>query len=375
MAAAGTADRLAADEPARTWWTTSDEHFYKAHGKKAFGSPKERSQFAWMLFARVNQPAKTEDGQKFVAWELWSTNAETFPESGQPTWPKKKHRKAHDFVTTTKAGARDAEKGGEEVTRNRLAYDYIVAPQRPLWSVKNLNAVYADQARIEFPIGAIEVKANWTTATGTTDWGASAPLQSDMYQSIDGTGLNGLHVMVKVLPTPAEPFTSPNPSWFWTTFEYHGNPGRDDAMKFVTYPDVLTPDEVAKLLEPTGIPATLAKSYRCNGTQSTFLTEDGKPVILGNTTMEGQFGSPTSDSPLAPAKWTNWNSSCHTCHGLAAMNAPTSAKSPPRFGFPKPGVIGELPSSLTEGMLSTDFVWAVPDRAVPRPPPAPAKKP
>ncbi len=356
---------MATNSFADDWWSISDKQFFAEYKKLATGNQKERSIFAWMLFARVNQPAVDVDGDQFVAWELWATNPETFPQSGEPMWPDAKNRQEPAYLDKV-TGAIPAG-GGEEVTRNRVDFDYITDPKRPLWTVDALREVYNNKSVVNFPIGAVEIKANWTTADGQTDWGEPAPVQPDMYQSIEGIGLNGIHIMAKIADTPKEPYTSPDPSWFWTTFEYYGNPGREDVLRFITHPDALTPAEVEKLIGPAGLPAELAKNYRCNGTQITFI-DNGVDVVLGNTTMEGGFGEPLSSQgkPTAPAKWTKWNASCHSCHGEANMNASGGrVPSPPRFLFAP--IIGAIPPGLVNNTWPMDFSWPIPDQAVPRP--------
>ena len=69
---------------------------------------------------------------------------------------------------------------------------------------------------IDMPVAAIETKGDWTDSPA-----------AGMYQISDGTtsyGLDGLHIMVKIAPDPKNVQSSPDPSWFWTTFEFKGNP-------------------------------------------------------------------------------------------------------------------------------------------------------
>ncbi len=349
---------------AADWWSMPNEQCFAEYGKLAVGSQEERSRFAWMLFARVNQPAGQQGENEFLAWELWASNDETF--TANPVWPEGRFR---DTPAFTKAKAQVPKTGGEEVVRNRESFDYITQRQPPLYTVQGLQEVFASQSFINFPIGAIEIKANWTTATGTTYWGEPAPIQPDMYQlksSGINHGLNGMHIMAKVAPTPSDPVQSPDPSWFWTTFEYRNNPGRDAALKFITHPDALPPGEARALLAQAGLQGNIAESYQCNGTQIHFVDPgSGEPILLGNTTMEAFAGHPAKTPPAA---WNMWTTSCHTCHGQTRMNQGPPNVSPPRFQFvPQSGPIGPIDPSVVEGTWPIDFVWSVPDRAYPPP--------
>ena len=143
---------------------------------------------------------------------------------------------------------------------------------------------YAQKSEVDFPVGAMEVKAHWTIDGAKTEWGALAPVQPDMYQlKIDQTqyGLDGMHIMAKIAPSRVSPVENETPSWFWTTFEYKNNPGRSDALRFVTHRDALSPDEARALLAEAGLKDRIADSYECNGTQIHFVDpetdESGHP--------------------------------------------------------------------------------------------------
>ena len=53
---------------AADWWNMPDADFAQQYGKLAVGSQQDQSKFAWMLFARANQPT-TCGGGTFSQWE------------------------------------------------------------------------------------------------------------------------------------------------------------------------------------------------------------------------------------------------------------------------------------------------------------------
>src|SRR5581483_4689594 len=109
--------------------------------------------------------------------------------------------------------------------------------------------------RIDFPSGAVETKAWWVRG--------AVP---GAYQ-VGGFSLTALHLMVKVRPTPTQPFTDDNPSWFWTTFELKSNQGLAAAQKFITYGDALPAGESQMLLQQAGLGGTPFVNYVSDGQQ------------------------------------------------------------------------------------------------------------
>jgi hypothetical protein len=246
----------------------------------------------------------------------------------------------------------------------------------------------------QFPIGTVEIKAIWDTKNPNT----SADTKNSAYSFI-GTSedkkttyyLTALHIMAKFVPTPADPFTSPAPSWFWTTFEYKGNPGLDHAKTFLLpTKDNLNPAEAQQLLADSGVLKTFPNlaNYVCNGTQISFVYAEGKakgkPVLLGNTKLE-TFGfeprTPKTSYPkdplnAEPAKWKSWKISCHTCHGEA------SAKLNNGLAVFQPFIddefkesaanVGKIDPCVVKGYTALDFNWAI-ALQLNLPPPSPPK--
>jgi hypothetical protein len=244
-------------------------------------------------------------------------------------------------------------KAGEEVTRNTLSYEYIMG--------NKLNTAAGSWKRLSsgpslnFPVGAVEIKADW--ATGSL---------KGAYTNTDADGnvlsLVGIHIMMKMAPTPADSFHSEDPSWFWTTFEFNGNSGLANAQSLLTYHDALSRDESLGLLTSAGINAGAFANYVCNGTQIRFSDAKNPQIILGNTTMENFSFTPTDAA--TPADWKTWSVSCHSCHGTASTGPPGNPQGPGRMSanpyFFSHDVTGALPANIASpNYKSFDFVWSL----------------
>lgn len=341
--------------PAGNWWSISDADFVAQYGNLATGAQAQQSQFAWMAFARANQQvaAPTNPGQKFSQWELWPSDPDTFtPDTARFELARKVRTRPHlqplqQLRVASPHRERIAEavpfpQAGQEVTRNSLSYDYIMG--NTLNTAKGIAAYLQSGKTIQFPLGVVEVKA----------WWVNSPLPG-AYQ-VDGLSLTALHLMVKVKPTPSQPFSDNTPSWFWTTFEYNSNPGLAAARKFVTYPDVLAPSQVKTLMSQAGLGNTPFVNYSSNGQQLQFSDANHPTLILGNTQLEWPFALPATPDPT---KWTQWNSSCHTCHAQASGIVSQGGAQP--FTFTQTGPVGTL-SGVTlpgSGYQPYDFVWGL----------------
>ena len=344
---------------ATDWWTLSDQDFAKEYGKQAISDTiKDQSSVAWMLFARVNQP-KQNQGQTVTQWEMWPSNDDTFsPAVGLFKAESKVRTRPHlQSPKTSKIGGPSNAPhlfsvpptgGGEEVTRNLDSYNFIT--QNGLQTQVGVKKfVSSPTPKVDLPVGAVEIKAVWVA--GATE-GA--------YQFTGTTGtysLLGLHIMAKVKPAPADQFSSEEASWFWTTFEFKGNPGLANAQSLLTYKDALPPTEAMSLLSQAGLSQSAFTNYKCNGTQIRYSDATNKKILLGNTKMENFAFTPNNP---APDKWKTWNVSCHTCHGTASA----SPKGSPFF-FPFKIEIGggKIPAGPMTGYQSLDFIWSIPFQA------------
>lgn len=340
---------LDVDPVVTDWWSISDSAFFSQYKDLATGTQEDRSTFGWMLFARLNQP-KTEPASSgsdtFSTWELWADNANTFPTSGAPAGPPTDRTGPN---ITASAKSQISGSNGEERTRNSDSWDYITDSNRKLYEKSVVEGILGTtDGKIVFPIGSIEIKAKWNP--GATE--------TDIYNiTADNVtyGLIGLHIMAKIAldSDPAE-----DTSWFWTTFEYMGNPGYAHAMTLITPSarDALTQDSVQSLLGQAGLNESPWINYRLNGTQTDFV--DGTtPIILGNTTMEDSFAFPQGSSP---SEWTSWESSCHSCHYTARGNALELANCSVSCGqTPYPTGAVALKPLKSEPTKTIDFNWSV----------------
>ena len=370
------------EKPAKLpdWVTMSDPKFCETYYKEATGTQEQSSRFAWRLFARLNQQQSEPGNATFSAWELWAANQNTFPKQGAPT-PAPASRKGPRITRSAKVNISTS--GEQEVTRNETAEQYIV--QRVLYERQATEAILGTPTtngspRIDFPVGAIETKAQWVKATDLN----LKTLPADMYTitGADGTiyGLQALHIMAKIKVYPNGPRGIDDPSWFWTTFEYYGNPNRKYLIDFVTYQDTLKYAEQKELLTQAGLANTKfaipvdvpvfnsktgdtttvkGNSYLCNGTQFTFTGKDPKTnaevnVVLGNSILEGDFTVPSPPGTKNPFR--GWNASCHSCHFEAAGNSKTLTGS----FHSVTGNVSLGKDSLGNKLFPIDFEWSIP---------------
>ncbi|GAA6133923.1 hypothetical protein NBRC116188_07120 [Oceaniserpentilla sp. 4NH20-0058] len=339
------------------WWNISDDAFANEYVNEAFSEDiEQQSEVAWMLFARVNQQVQ-DQGKTLSVWETWPSNQNTFsPAVPKFTFDNKVRARPHLQLPKLMKGMTPKEQlaappvnGGEEVTRNMFSYDYIMA--------KGLNSkagvlkfLSGSNTKVDFPIGTVEIKADWETQA-----------IEGAYQFVDTENnvtysLVGLHIMAKMQPTPENPFYSETPSWFWTTFEFKGNPGLANAQNLITYKDALSSSKAQMLLQQAGLADTAFVNYVSNGTQIRYSDAQHPDIILGNTKMEAFAGSPDQNDP---STWTKWNSSCHTCHGTTSAKIDTSGSTPMVKFYPFTVPVGKITYQDIDQYTSMDFVWSI----------------
>jgi hypothetical protein len=356
------------------WVGKTDAAFAADCAAMAFeGTLADRERVAWMIFARVNQLIDDPEGGgmsgtgQAPVWMAWPTDPDTFdtiqPFDFEPT-PRRAMMPSTEKkeLEAGRVSTADPDGANEEVTRNRISYDYLI--EAGLTTKRNVAAFFARNDAVEMPVGSVELKASWLQVTE----GSPAPEGALTFAFENGTyWWRGLHLMVKMqpLPNPAEAFYSEDPSWFWATFEFSDNPGATHVRDtLITQRAPLGPDEIAALLEAAGLAGFGLDAFAPNGTQIRF-TVDGAgtvPVILGHTDMEDFAGSPNT----AQAQyWTRFDSSCHSCHATAAYNPETDAFFP--FSVPT----GALDPSynvadadgttqyLGQGFKPVDFMWPI----------------
>jgi hypothetical protein len=360
------------------WWSQSDADFAKQYAAKATGSDLvDQSRIAWMLFGRVSQPTPYQTMQ-ITQWEGWPSDGDTFQSQQTKSFLAVGKVRTRPHLQSSKTGAHallgDPNKnvtqtGGEEVTRNMTSYTYIRSNK--LNTKAGVAAFLGSKKpkQVQFPLGTVEVKATWVEDSPQTRGGY--PDAYTFVSPLDGSKwyLTGLHIMAKFIPTAKDAFTSPAPSWLWTTFEYKGNPGLDKAKSFLLpTKDNLNPAEAQQLLADSGVLKAFPNlaNYVCNGTQTSFVDSQGSPVLLGNTQLE-VFGftvpTPAPADPTNPKNWTSWKVSCHTCH--AEASAKLSQGSVMMQPFVKDPFktsqqnIGLVKPELVQDYTSFDFNWAI----------------
>lgn len=370
----GAAQGVAAACDEKGWIDKPDAAFAADCVGLAFSDDlKDREKMAWMYFARVNQLiSDPKDGGmsgtgKAPVWMAWPTDPDTFatrerfafsavPRDAMQPSAEKKDIEAGQVSTANPDGA------NEEVTRNKISYDYLV--DSGLTTKRDVAAFFAKNDYVDMPVGSIELKASWLQVTD----GSPAPDGALTFQFDGGEyWWRGLHIMVKMqsLPDPGQMFYSEDPSWFWSTFEFNDNPGvamvRD---KLITQRAPLSETEIAAILDEGGLAGFGLEAYAPNGTQIRF-TVGGTgetPVILGHTDMEDFAGAPNT---AQPNYWTGFEASCHACHATAAYNPASGAFFP--FSVPTgalhPGYnmtdSAGATQYLGQGYKPLDFMWPI----------------
>lgn len=305
-------------------------------------------QFAWELFAQINQSAK--DGTNNVLWETWADDLETFPPNPNPKvppqWPGKtarqrsfrpsvqqQFRKGATMITHPKIPSSG---GSEEVRRNKPSFDFIAL--NGLYYTQGLIKAFKDGKPIAFPIEAIEIKAQWRPIADTDKpryhWNVDA--SDKLY------GLKALHITSKILP-----------NWFWATFEHVDNPNRGKNLgakdSFGTVPLNSVAATVSPELKKLFLDASLGgewQNYRLVAAQTDFTDSVGRPTLVGNSEIEAGFEK---------------TSSCITCHARAAAKAGgqlLDVFKPNGDGFvgtPDPAWF--FGANNTMSALQLDFVW------------------
>jgi hypothetical protein len=366
-----------------------------ADGRPNFNTPNLAANcpdlFAWTRFIEVNGPAPNAKGK--VLWETWATDPDTFPAAPNPTlcktpnpppgtcpvWPavEAPHtilpaaKRAGDSSTPLATATSSPVKGvppdlgaiaGETIRRNRVAFDYIV--NHALWYQEGLKQRFNENFTIKFPVASIEVKLNWLPMSDVSDPSRYFTVLDDKQVR---QGLVAMHISTKDLP-----------NWYWATFEHVDNPGRCDFIgcrdSFGANPAFRPPRSELKVAYPaeTLTPALLAlmeaanldpvfQNYRLKGSQTAFTDSRGEPTLVGNSVTEYGF-VPTA--------------SCITCHSRAGTD--WNGQKPDNLrifgeklggqtfnGPTEPELFYDRNDPFRRYMMQSDFVWAIPFRAMP----------
>jgi len=356
------------------WIDKSDKAFAMDCADMAFSDDlSQREQVAWMLFTRINQQISDpmqggmSGTDKVPQWMAWPTDPDTFATrtrfdfSAGPRAVMKPSTEKKE-LTVGKVATANPDGANEEVTRNQLAYDYLV--DNGLTTKADIAQFFQHNDYVSMPVGSVELKASWLQVTD----GSPAPPGAFTFNFDSGKyWWRGLHIMVKLqnLEDPGQTFYSESPSWFWATFEFNDNPGAQHVREtLITQRHPLSQSLIESILSAAGLAHTDYRNYAPNGTQIRFTQNaDGQtPVILGHTDMEDFAGHPNT---AQAAYWREFDSSCHSCHATAAYNpddgtffpfsVPTGALNP---AYNMTDASGKT-IYLGQGYKPLDFMWPI----------------
>lgn len=322
--------------------------------------------YAWKVFTAINK-AQSRPGNNNTVWENWIDSGLVYGDPNQaPTWPS--HGNApikYDLKLTRTPGSteivemtRDQQETAalpgtprpdsklEEIRMNRPTFDYIVRNQ--LWYLEGQRAAAATGFDLSFPPESIEVKAVWKVigAKDRARYHTQRTL-SDGDSFVD-YGLVALHITTRDVP-----------NWFWATFEHVDNPRRGK--------DLPSRDRFG-LTGTRPSPALLAMfkraglgpewtHYRLEGAQVDFVDRSGKPILVGNSEIEGNVDLNRNGMRT---------SSCITCHARSALNRDGRYLLPNKSEDPRVvSYVGKVdPSWFTDqtgkkSFMKRDFVWSL----------------
>lgn len=335
-------------------------------------------QLAWQFFIQVNARA----GGNNALFETWASDSDTFKPNPQfPTTPvplalREPVVPALGRLALQRAGkllpAIPPGKGAlEESRRNKESFDFIV--QNNLYKVSGLRAAFGKT--ISFPVGAMEVKANWKLVTDIPEFSGGRVTLADVPKLYHvNTGADGkqyafvaMHIISKAVP-----------NWTWATFEHKFNPARCDiigcrdsfgaqtnpvspnSQPDQGYPDCVKTQALAAMIASADWDPAFV-NYCLKGSQTDLTDATGLDIRLGNSVTENGFVE---------------QSSCMTCHGRAAWDnkgaettlagfddngAPLGPIQPSWYwSFSSQPPIFQGMSGLAQIATSADFVWSIP---------------
>lgn len=359
-------------------------------GLTAFSPGHDADGISWQFFVDAVKPANGVVGGKPV-FESWPTDEETYPSlsegqnaaaAGEVATKPRFHMSSLARIQETlhpirlpdqsAAALKDACSPprdpaasnyppdgciAEEVRRNPVAFDFIV--QNKLNTLDGLKKNFASGARISFPAGSVEFKADWMPITDIIKWlknnnATILPENIDKEYYTTTVRNGGLDVKYALVAINMNIKNMPN--WQWSTFEHKFNPGRCDTMGCYD-------DYAPASASPNSTPNTqygacfkhafmraaweaakvdrVWQNYCLKETQIAFTADSaGNPAIVdANTVVEVlNAGVPVIKS------------SCITCHATAAFNKDANFNAD--LGTDPIGNY-QLPAT----MKAYDFVW------------------
>jgi hypothetical protein len=257
---------------------------------KKLGEPGET---VWETWALAKRDVFTQNGCHPAKWGAWMGKA--LVATPLPRDPVSKVDLIFSVLQPDE-GVRlffDPTEPFSETRMNRAAFDFII--DNGLYTIEGQEKFHTEGRAIDLPVDGKEIKSAWRLLTN--EEAKSGRFHTQMTSDGNTFGLIALHIITKELP-----------QWFWATFEHVDNPDIDvrNLDSDIRWVDSYTDGgEAAKL--PTEIRETKWENYRLKGTQTEFVTLDGRPTILANAIIErGFMGS----------------SSCISCHAHASIGNP-----------------------------------------------------
>jgi hypothetical protein len=285
-------------------------------------------EFAWRLFVALVWPADPTSGEADVdgdlganrsgVWERWRNSADVYRDDGADPgrWgavADPRVASAHRFEALARAQFSHARhivagrmvpltnnlvnaKRLIEIRMNRVAYEYIRT--LGLYNLDGQIARVTAREPVEFPGGAIEVKASWRPIDA-----ADAPRYHTLRVRLAGGrtrlyGLTALNVAAKELP-----------QWFWASFEHVDNAARagGEGWRLPSrdrFACVGTTADCNRAPNGIGLERGPWRNYRLRGTLTRYVDDSGTAQRLGNSELEAGFQE---------------SASCMTCHSRAAL--------------------------------------------------------
>ncbi len=318
---------------------------------------------AWRLWVAATCPVNSNQ-YPYVVWENWLEQAQMYPNnpgaglvvpnSGGVNPTHALHGSPLTFRDGNLPGTPDTGCNAaqdppssnpnlvicEEVRINGAGEDYVSG--RSLWNRGGQQQIAAAGGVFEFPKPTVEIKADWLQLDS-----CSSPPVGVHVERI-GTNcfaLAGMHLISKL-----------KGNWIWATFEPQNSQTNPNRCVTLGCKDPFGSSPVKSNGAPTMRTTALTQleqqanlapewgNYRLDGVQTTFVDDDGKPTLLGNSIIEGENGG----VPLN-------QSSCISCHSVSSIenngtDGITLLNSNP-VGKPQP-----LPSSA---WIRRDFVWTL----------------
>ena len=278
--------------------------------------------FAWDLFVEINKPAQENNANGPVIWETWALARDVFANPNTPpTWSGRATSRSTRQLERQplqqmirqmqKAGLERAlpsspkpsrlrvdpgviQRHGNETRMNQASFDFIV--NNDLYYVEGQEAFFNQGKKVDFPIEAREIKAQWRRLDDPAMYGKYHTATVTNNGATETWGLTALHITTKDLP-----------NWFWATFEHKDNEGIEGVVASHDSFGLDTNGDISNQLQQLFQDNKLGmkwQNYRLRGTQVDFVDSIGRPTILANSQIERGFQA---------------TSSCITCHARASI--------------------------------------------------------